>query len=228
MISPSKFRLAYHLSRPADVQRMREIIDPTRRREQAIVLVNQRFVIDEFIDVIGDDAYIVMQTRQALNQMSIASMPPSPSVASPGTIKTSTRIEDYPPISPARSFTVRDFFAVQAFLVENGFAVQNVDHHMCLNVDAEDAQPDDLILFTNAPPPVFPGAQPKFGIVINGKVYDAEQISLRIPNVDVVRAYLGNPFLFTPEPQVAAVDPGPSISLTAPTSGKSNPMTSLS
>lgn len=192
------FNRAYHLSKPADVQRMREIGNPALRKARAEQIMNQ-YVIDLEVDVDGSDAFDT-HTKRPENGWawypSMSQPPVQPPTALPvpgGSIKSSTDLHDYLPLTPPRSFTIANFFATVSWLNEQGIYTANPDRHMCLpgGLSASEAMVEKLTTIMEQTF-VFDGAQGHFGIAIagTGKIVDAEEISLLIPNVDAVRAYI--------------------------------------
>lgn len=191
------FDRAYHLSKPADVQRMREIGNPALRRARAEQIMNQ-YVIDLEIDVDGSDAFDTHTARPKdgwawYPSMSQPPVQPPTSLPVPGgSIKSSTDLHDYLPLTPPRSFTITNFFATVSWLNEQGIYTANPDRHMCLpgGLPASEAKIENLEMLPATV--MFDGAQPHFGIAIagTGKIVDAEEIALLMPNLDAVRAFI--------------------------------------
>lgn len=198
-ISRIQFLKAYHLSRPAAVQRMREIHDFNLRKARALTLAKQGYIIDKEIDVDQHpDPLVAMSARQTYgfawypDMMAAPVPPPTHLPVPPGTIKTSVSLADYPPLTPPRTFGLIQFHSLVQDLLEAGIIIQNEDRRMMLESDAEEATPHTLKMFVSAPPPIFAGAQLHFGVVINGTVYDAEELAVLMPNLDDVRSYIAN------------------------------------
>ncbi len=202
-MNANDFSVMYHNSRDPYVQMMREIHTKERRMARAIELAHMGKIVDKDIDVDQHPGPLVsMQMRRAMGFPWVPSIL-QPPLAAPdngpmptGAIRVTTDPDDYKAVVPGRRFGLQDFFTVVNVLVENKIVVQNDDRTMMLPMDAEEATKEDLRTYLNAPPPRFAGALLHYGIVIptgtadGSRVFDAEQISLLLPDIDAVREYI--------------------------------------
>jgi hypothetical protein len=199
MSTETDFLKLYHLSRPAPVQRLRETRNLRRRQALARVLA-QHYTIDKEIDVDLASPLIEMKARAAYGipwvpgcmQDNVAhpSGPPPP-----GSIPVSVNPADYPPLSPARSFGMQDYFRVYFAVGDLGLAIQNPDRLMLIGVDAEEASVDDLIEWGRTSP-VFEGALLHFGLAIyvpglgKTRIFDVEEMAPAVSGLATLTEYI--------------------------------------
>lgn len=210
------YNRAYQGSKPIPVQLLREMINADRRLAVAMQLVVEGLgpAIDQAVDVEGRDPYDTALERWEIGYVWVPSIVGDPVVVTPGahvpglpdydpehppahSIPVVTDPALLVPINPPRNVGYSGYRAVVQFLIEHGIYPQNGTDaqggELCVvpaGHDAIDCSPDELVR-SNVLAATYPWSQRHFGVVIDGKVIDAEWLSLQIPRgIDAVKKYI--------------------------------------